>query len=149
MTSRFGLEIRAADAGDANGVAELMASCGASAPAAGLGDRLEALRHQPGGVMLALEWGPPSGLIAYHWYDAFDAKAPAAQITSLMVSPEARRRGVARALLKAAAQAARQAGCGDMHLLATPKSETLQAFCRATGFVEAGESFFRPLRKKG
>lgn len=150
MSSRFGLEIRAANAGDAPGVVDLLASCGAPALSASpLAERLEALRHKPGAVLLAVEWGPPSGLIALHWYDGFDTPAPTAQITSLLVAPDARRRGLGRALLKAAAQSARQAGCGALQLLASPQDADLEAFSRATGFVEAGASWLRPLRKKG
>ncbi|MHB8283848.1 MAG: GNAT family N-acetyltransferase [Caulobacteraceae bacterium] len=149
MSSRFGLEIRVANGGDAPGIIELMATCGAPVLAApSLAERLETLRHKPGATLLALEWGPPSGLIGLHWYDSFDASTPTAQITTLLVSPDARRRGIGRALLKVAAQSARQAGCGALLLMSPPQEPSLEAFCRATGFVAAASGFIRPLRKK-
>jgi len=149
LSSRFGLEIRAAHAGDASGLIELMVSCGYPAPPVPqMGARLEVLRHRPGATLLALEWGPPSGLIALHWYDSFDAPTPTAQITSLLVAPDARRRGIGRALLKSASQAARQAGCSALHLLSQPQDVALEGFTRATGFNKAGLAWSRPLRKK-
>ena len=45
--------------------------------------------------------------------------------------------------------AARMAGCDSLQLLARPDAPTLDAFCRATGFVEGPGGFVRPLRKKG
>ena len=66
----------------------------------------------------------------------------------LLVDPDARRRGVGRALLKAASQAARTAGC-DLLLLDVPAvGESLQAFALANGFEADGARLIRPLRKK-
>jgi GNAT superfamily N-acetyltransferase len=152
LSTRFGLEIRTAMAADAQGLLELLKAAdlaaGALSPAF-LAERLDALRHRSGAVLLAHEWGPPSGLVALHWYETFDAAAPTALITSLLVGVDARRRGIGRALLKSAAQSARQAGC-DALLMSVPHDDiSLEGFCKATGFVEAGAAFARPLRKKG
>ena len=129
-------------------MAELMAAAGQPVPAVVLSRRLEALRHEPGAVLIALEWGPPSGIIAVNWARTLDADTPSAQVTTLLVGPDERRRGVARLLLKAGAQAARTAGCGVLRLNASPDRPDLHAFCRATGFDQAGASFIRPLRKR-
>ena len=77
------------------------------------------------------------------------ADQPIAQITTLLVAPDERRRGIGRLLPKAAAQAARVAGRGGLELLCAPEEEALHDFCRATGFTSAGQRFMRPLRKKG
>lgn len=143
LSLRYGLEIRAAAPGDAEGLAELLGQ-----PARPLGARLEAMRHA-GTVLLAWEYGPPSGVIALHWYRALTADLPAAQIDLLFVAPDARRRGLGRMLIKAGAQAARVAGCGALELVATVQDDTLQAFCLATGFTRTGAVFGRTLRKKG
>jgi aminoglycoside 6'-N-acetyltransferase I len=169
MTTRYGLEIRAATGAEAPGLAELLAAGGhAVAPrlladrldairqGAGtrhavaprlLADRLDAIRQGAGTALVALEWGPPSGVIVLHWYQTLEAALPVALITTLLVAPEARRRGIGRMLVKAAAQAARVAGCGALELAALPDQTELEAFCRATGFIEAGPRYQRVLRK--
>ena len=147
MGSRYGLEIRAAQAGDAPGLAELLKTAGIVVPEASLAERLDALRNGPGAALVAVEWGPPSGIVVLHWYRGLDSDLPVAQITTLLVGPDERRRGIGRLLVKAASQAARLAGCGSLHLLAAPGLPGLDAFCAATGFAEAGTFYGRPLRK--
>ena len=68
-------------------MAELMAAAGQPIPAVVLSRRLEALRHEPGAVLIALEWGPLSGIIAVNWARTLDADTPSAQITTLLVGP--------------------------------------------------------------
>ena len=148
MASRYGLEIRAAAAADAAGLATLFRASGLSIAANDLAERLEALRSGNGTALIAVEWGPPSGLVVLHWYRSLMAAQPVAQITGLLVGPEERRRGIGRLLLKAASQAARTAGCATLELAASPDDDTLRAFCESTGFERAGSLFTRPLRKK-
>ena len=140
MSLRHGLEIRSATPQDTPGLAELLAK-----PAQTLAPRLEALRASPGALLLALEWGPPSGLIAVTWHPTLAQDRPAALITTLLVAQDARRRGIARLLVKAASQAARAAGCETIQL-ETP-TEDLAAFAAATGFTLAGPQQTRSLRR--
>ncbi len=147
MKSRYGLEMRAATGADAPGLAELYRNAGVPIAQHLLAERLEALRQEAGTVLVALEWGPPSGLVALHWYLTLDAPHPVAQVTMLLVDPQARRRGIGRLLVKAASQAARVAGCDTLELLVPAGCGDLDGFCRATGFAEAGSRFQRPLRK--
>ncbi len=112
-----------------------------------MAERLGALRQSPGAALVAVQWGPPSGLVVLHWYPTLAAARPTAQVTTLLVGPEDRRRGIGRLLVKAAAQAARVAGCGEMEVLAPPDAPSLHGFCLATGFAEAGPRFVRSLRK--
>lgn len=149
MTLRYGLEIRAATAAEAPGLADLLATAGFAIDARDLAERLVALRQAPATALVALQWGPPSGLVVMHWYPALEAARPRAQISMLLVSVEERRRGIGRLLVKAAAQSARVAGCGELEILATPDAPGLCEFCRATGFAEAGSRFIRSLRKQG
>lgn len=148
MASRYGLEIRAATAADAAGLAALFQASGQSIAVSDLAERLEALRLGSGTALIAVEWGPPSGLVVLHWYRSLTAAQPVAQITGLLVGPDERRRGIGRLLLKAASQAARMAGCTTLELAAAPGEETLPAFCDSTGFERVGSLFTRPLRKK-
>ena len=147
MTSRFGLEIRAATAADAYGLATLLAGGGHTADTVQLADRLAALRQTSGTALLAVQWGPPSGLLIMHWYQTLEAARPVAQITTLLVAAGDRRQGIGRLLIKAAAQTARLAGCGDLEMLTASDATSLQGFCRATGFAETGLQFVRSLRK--
>lgn len=147
LSSRYGLAIRAANAGDADGISALMRSAGLSVDRGGLAARLEEIPARSGLVLLAEEWGPPSGLLALHWHWTVLDELKVAEATLLVVDPEQRRKGVARLLLKAAARAARSAGCGDLRLRAPGPSADLGAFCLATGFERIGETFARPLRK--
>lgn len=148
LGNRYGLEIRTALPADASGLAELMRAAGHPVVPQLLADQLERLRGADGTALLALEWGPPSGIIVLHWYPVLEQAALVAQITRLLVAPEARRRGIGRQLLKAASQAARMAGCGELQLLAPLGGEGLPAFCDATGFTAQASGFVRPLRKK-
>ena len=149
MKSRYGMEIRSATGTEAQGVAELLATAGLDIPTRVLADRLDAIGREHGAVLIAVEWGPPSGLVLVHWYSTLAADQPTARIASLFVGPDNRRRGIGRALLKAASQAARVAGCGTLELAAGADDPTMQGFCRATGFTEAGTRFVRALRKGG
>jgi len=148
VKSRHGLEIRAATQADAPAVCELLSLAGHAASPVALARRLDAIRDSTGTALLALEWGPPSGIVVLHWFRTLDADQPAARITTLLVGPDERRRGIGRLLLKAAAQAARVAGCDRLELSADPADVTLSGFCLATGFTEADRCFVRPLRKK-
>jgi aminoglycoside 6'-N-acetyltransferase I len=149
LKTRRGLEIRAATSADAPGLGDLLSAIGHATRPHALAERLDAIRQAPGTALLAAEWGPPSGLVVVHWYPTIGADQPTAQITTLLVGPSERRRGIGRLLVKAASQAARVAGCGALELLAAPEQSDLQQFCRATGFAEAGVCFVRPLRKSG
>jgi GNAT superfamily N-acetyltransferase len=149
VTSRHGLEIRAATAADAAGLAELLAEGGAEAAGRVVAARLEALRQGPGAVLIAQEWGPPSGVIAVHWYPSLLEDRPVAQVTLLLVGRDSRRRGLGRLLVKAASQAARSAGCGALEMALAEAGEAMRGFCAATGFTEAGARFTRSLRRQG
>lgn len=149
LTSRYGLEIRAAMPNDAPGLVTLLGTVGHVIGAARLAELLLAVRQASSTALVAVQWGPPSGIVVMHWYPTLHAPRPTAQVTTLLVNADERRQGIGRLLVKAAAQAARAAGCGDLEVLAPPEAPTLEAFCRATGFAEAGQSFVRSLRKQG
>ena len=145
MNTRYGLEIRTATVTDAQGLCTLLAAAGHIVEPRDMASRLESMRQHAGAVLIAVEWGPPSGIVVLHWYRTPEAAQPIAQITGLFVAPDDRRRGLGRLLVKAAAQAARVANCGALEL--TGSGDGLAEFCLSTGFLESGVRFVRPLRK--
>ena len=148
MANRRGLEIKAAAAGDAPLLIDLLAEADSAVDAATLAINIDGLRREGGTALMAQEWGSTSGLIVLHWYRSFVGPR-GALISLLIVAAEARRRGVGRLLLKAGAQAARTAGCDKVSALVPADLDVLTAFCRATGFAEDGVTFTRSLRKRG
>ncbi|CAN5205102.1 hypothetical protein BH10PSE3_BH10PSE3_01740 [soil metagenome] len=128
---------------------DLLKAAGETIAREKLASRLSALQDQPGALLIADEWGPPSGLIAIHWHAVLTSDLKVGWISALLVDPERRRNGVARLLLKAASQAARSAGCGELALHTPIETGDLRAFCLATGFAGSGEAFTRALRKRG
>jgi aminoglycoside 6'-N-acetyltransferase I len=148
LSSRYGLQLRAASPADAPGLHQLLLAAGHEFEMSALASRLEAFQHVPGTTLLAHEWGPPSGIITLHWYPTIEADHPIAQLTTLLVAPDARRRGIGRLLLKAASQAARVAGCDSLECFSNRTQPELQAFLLATGFAGLHNRFVRSLRKK-
>ncbi len=148
MSTRTGLELRSAAATDAPALAALLTAAGHPVSPAAMAERLDAVRHGSGTALLALEWGPPSGLVALHWRPTLTATLPVAHVSLLLVDAPARHRGIGRLLVKAAAQAARVAGCGTLELASLDAQHDLHAFCQANGFTVQGPCFVRPLRKR-
>ena len=150
MSGRYGLSVQTPGAGDLPGLAALLrAGAGLPVTPARLGARIEAIRAEGGAVLIAAEWGPPSGVVSLHRTRTLVLDEPAGRVGFLLVDPEARRRGIGRVLLKAAAQAARASGCVTLDIAVPPGADTLDAFCRANGFVLAGTTWSRGLRKGG
>jgi aminoglycoside 6'-N-acetyltransferase I len=149
LSNRYGLEIRAAGSAEAVGLAELLAQGGTRVSSQEVAERLETMRSYGGTVLVALEWGPPSGVVVMHRYVGLSLAKPSAQISLLLVAEDARRRGIGRLLIKAASQAARVAGCGSLEVTAGVGRADLRAFCLNTGFEESGAVFARGLRKSG
>ncbi len=153
MGTRFGLSIRAADASEAAPLATLLAEAGLRLGAAEIAERIATIGRLHGTILLAHEWGPPSGVVVLAVEPSLAEARPIGRITFLMVGVEARRRGIGRLLVKAAAQAARTAGCGSLRADGIADADhsgdhAFAAFWRASGFSETGAGWSRPLRKK-
>ena len=127
----------------------MMAEAVAPVEPADVAGRLEALQRAGGTALVAVEWGPPNGLVVVSPHRTLDSARPVGLVTMLLVARDARRRGIGRLLLKAAARTARQAGCERMRLDVQPGQGGLRAFCAATGFAETGLILTRPLLRRG
>jgi N-acetylglutamate synthase-like GNAT family acetyltransferase len=139
---RRGVELRGAVPLDAADIARLVRQ-----PEDGMAERLDAIARDPHSALLvAADYGPVVGLAALHWHPVLQAARGVAHLSALVVAEEERHRGIGRMLLKAAAQAARQAGCDSLEWRV--EDAATRGFCLATGFAEAGQGFTRALRKR-
>lgn len=86
----------------------------------------------PGGFALLVENAEPAAFILCR------AVAGEAEILTLAVEPAARRRGLAKALVEAAAGAARMAGAEAMFLEVAHDNAPALALYEAAGFARAG-----------
>ena len=127
----------------------MMAEAVAPVEPAEVAGRLDALQREGGTVLVAVEGGPPNGLVVMSPHRTLDSARPGGLVTMLLVARDARRRGIGRLLLKAVARAARQAGCERMRLDVEPGRGGLGAFCAATGFAQTGFVLTRPLLRRG
>lgn len=150
MGQRYGLEIRAAGAADGPGLATLLTDLtGDRGDSHALAARLEALSKAGGTALIAIEWGPPSGIVALQAVHDLASAKPAGFIATLGVASDARRRGIGRLLVKAAARSARLSGCDRLVLAADAGRPDLFAFAAATGFLAEGGLLVRPLLRRG
>lgn len=147
------LEIRTAEAADAEALAPLLAELGYPAPPAELTHRLALLRGPDSTVLVAtVPTGEVRGLVGLHRLPTLHASAPACYITALVVAAAARGRGVGRRLLEAAEQWARGAGCNRLVVTSAEHRREAHAFYEACGFPYTGRRFVRvlvPAEEKG
>ncbi len=149
MGQRYGLEIRAASTVDAPGLAAwLEQMSGLPARPQDIAARLEAVARLGGTVLVAMEWGPPSGVVVLQGVADLAAAHPAGLLATLGVVPDARRRGIGRLLVKAAARSARLIGCDRLLLPVAGAPPDVAAFAAATGFVPEGAFLARPLLRR-
>ena len=73
------------------------------------------------------------------------SRAPSAQLTALVTDRAARRHGVGRALARAAAEIAREAGCEKLYVRTNRRREESPPFYRSLGFQETHLTFDLPL----
>lgn len=147
---RYGVEIRGALPADAADLAILLQGDGPAITPSQMSERLERLlRDSASAVLVAADYGPLAGVIALHWHATLRESRPVARISALRVAEADRRRGIGRLLLKAGAQAARQAGCDRLEAMVPPQAgDDGLAFLRDSGFTEEGPVLSRNLRKR-
>lgn len=144
--ARADLRIRAAGPADAEVIAALLAHLGYPTDADAIPARLAAVVAAGGTVLLAVDdRAAVLGLMGLQSYPVLHAAAPVAYITALVVTPEARGRGVGRALVAAAEAWARRAGCGRLTVTSAERRADAHAFYPAAGLPYTGRRFSRPL----
>lgn len=96
------------------------------------GEEIAQLLDSPGGFALMVEGADPMGFILCR------AIAGEAEILTIAVDPAFRRKGLARALVEAAAAAARLAGAEAMFLEVADDNAAALRLYEAAGFARAG-----------
>ena len=86
-----------------------------------------------------------AGLATVAVHPRLYSRAPSAQLTALVTERCARRHGVGRALARAAADIAREAGCEKLYVRTNRRRQESPPFYRSLGFEETHFTFDLPL----
>ena len=121
-------DIRSLDINDYAEAATLWARCSGLAPAPSQEDLRRFLAHNPDLSVAAQGSGGLVGLLLVS-YDGMRG-----HLSRLAVDPDARRQGIARALVDAAVHRLQQRGAKRCHLLVYGDNHQAMAFWRATGW---------------
>lgn len=127
--------IRSAGFEDAEALARLGAQLGYPASVAEITPRLQRVLASPGRLLVAE--APDSAVIGWVHVVRRDllTSEPFAELTGLVVDVAQHGRGVGRALVGAAAEWARSAGCGALRVRSNVKRDDAAAFYRRLGFT--------------
>lgn len=140
------MEVRPAQAKDAERIAELFVQLGYPDAAAGLAQRLAAL--QAGGaadVLVASSGGAVHGVLVMNVFSPLHIARPWAVISSLVVDDMVRSGGVGAALIARAQQAAHMRGCAHLELSCSERRTRAHDFYLAQGFQEVRKRFLKKL----
>jgi GNAT superfamily N-acetyltransferase len=140
------MHIRDAEPADAADIARLLTHLGYPVDPAEVPARLAGLAGPDHDVLLAVdEAGAALGLVGLHRFSVVHGPAPVAYITALVTAPEARGRGVGRALVAAAEAWARERGCGRLTVTSAEHRADAHAFYPACGMPYTGRRFSKVL----
>jgi GNAT superfamily N-acetyltransferase len=139
MNEQSRSEIRRAGAGDAANVARLLHDFNSeyedyTPGTAVLTERLGELLGE-GAITVLLASDPPTGFALFRIRPSLWAKAGDAYLEELYVVPEQRRKGIGRALLNAAIEAAREAGANHFELTTGETDTEARALYESRGFT--------------
>ena len=141
-----GLTVRPATAGDSEAIAELLRQLGYPSPAAAIPGRLARMLAEPGqSVLVAVHGRRVVGLATVIVRHVLVDDAPFARLAALVVGEADRDRGAGRALVGAAEELARAAGCSAIEVTSGDHRPEAHRFYRALGFEERPRRFIKRL----
>lgn len=145
--SDFLVTVRPARQGDAPGLVQLFEQLGYATDEPTLRAQLEHF-GRGGAVALVAELSSHAlaGLATVAVHPRLYTRSPSAQLTALVTDRAARRHGVGRALTRAAAEIAREAGCEKLYVRTNRRRQESPPFYRSLGFEETHLTFDLPLR---
>jgi N-acetylglutamate synthase-like GNAT family acetyltransferase len=129
--------IRRARLSDAHAITELLAQLGYPDEIANVSARLERLDARTDtGVLVAEINGQVTAVAAYQLMDLLERRDPQCRITTLVVRADARRRGLARGLIKRMEAVATGHGCFRLEVTTQAHREDAVGLYLALGFEE-------------
>jgi aminoglycoside 6'-N-acetyltransferase I len=146
--SDFEVSVRPARPDDVPALVQLFEQLGYTTDEPTLRAQLE--RFRSGGahaVVAELASHALAGIATVAIHPRLYTRAPSAQLTALVTDRNARRHGVGRALTRAAAQIAREAGCEKLYVRTNRRRQESPPFYRSLGFGETHLTFDLPLGK--
>jgi GNAT superfamily N-acetyltransferase len=144
--SHFEVQVRPARTDDARALVQLFEQLGYSTDEETVRTQLEHFERGGAHALVAeLTSHRLAGLATVAVHPRLYTRAPSAQLTALVTDREARRHGVGRALTRAAAELAREAGCEKLYVRTNRRREESPPFYRSLGFLETHLTFDLPL----
>ncbi|HET9157410.1 MAG TPA: GNAT family N-acetyltransferase [Myxococcaceae bacterium] len=144
--SDYEVSVRSARPGDVPALVQLFEQLGYTTDEPTVRAQLEQFRTGSAHALVAeLSSNALAGLATVAIHPRLYSRAPSAQLTALVTDRTARRHGVGRALTRAAAEIAREAGCEKLYVRTNRRRQESPPFYRSLGFEETHFTFDLPL----
>lgn len=141
------MSVRRARAEDAADITAVLAELGYSASPKDVARRLAGLdADERSAALVAVTGAEVVGMLTLHMVPVLHEPGDWCRLTALVVAPAARRRGVATALVSAAEEIARDAGCVRVEVTSALHRDGAHEFYRGRGYGQVSEHFLKPLR---
>jgi GNAT superfamily N-acetyltransferase len=125
-------------------VTELLLALGYPSPSAEITRRIaDANASADTAVFVAESAKHVVGVVSIHCLPLFHANGFLGRITSLVVSPESRQRGVGRLLVTAAEEFARKHGCARVELTSGDRRPDAHTFYESLGYRRTSQRFIK------
>ena len=144
-TASSAVGIRLATDADASSLASLLGHLGYPADAAEVPERLRRLRSAGDEAFVAELDGATVGLATVHSRAVLHAARPVMQLTALVVAPEIRGRGVARALVDEAERWGKARGADRLVVTTALHRADAPLFYERMGFEHTGRRYVKRL----